>query len=515
MRVGVYDRWLSTLGGGERHALTIAAHLARTHEVAMISHTPASAGEIGDRLHLDLARVDFRPVPLRPPEELGPVAAQYDLFINASNLDFVPPLAAHNAMLVYFPAAPPIDLMPRLRRRAGQWIEDFARLPRPVEDVYGLQEFRGVRAHGLGAHAQYALPACPRPYTVRLSLAAAHAAVDGAELQRDGKRVSRVALPAGSFARVEVNVPAGTHEHTLTIQARDARGRATEADAPILLYMTPPQLDTPRFRAYHLLFERAWPGLGVRMQNVLPVNLRAIAAGYDQLWANSQYTQRWIDAYWRLPSTVLYPPVDVAQFAPHHKRRMILSVGRFFAGNHNKKHLLLIRQFRKLVDGGLAGWELHLAGGSTPGAMHQAYLHRVQSAARGYPIHVHVDLPFARLAELYGAASIYWHAGGYGEDEAKQPAKFEHFGITAVEAMAAGCAPVLIGRGGLTELVRHGEDGFLWYTTDELRGYTLRLIADARLRSRIAQAAMLRSRTFDVVAFTAALDRALALLLNG
>jgi len=297
--------------------------------------------------------------------------------------------------------------------------------------------------------------------------------------------------------------------HTLAIHAHGG------ADGPVFLYATPPEADHLPARAYRRLFEEAWPGLGVRLQNPLPENLHKIAAGYDLIWANSHYTQRWIELYWHLPSTVLYPPVEVAQFAPHSKRPQILSVGRFFAGQHNKKHVVMIEQFRKMVDGGLDGWELHLAGGSTPGAAHEDYLHRVRAAAEGYPIRIHVDLAFERLVELYGASSIYWHASGYGESEALHPVKFEHFGITAVEAMAAGCAPVLIGRGGLAELVHHGEDGYLWYTTDELRSYTRRLIEDASLRSRIAQAAIVRSRRFDLPAFEADLDRSLAPLLNG
>ena len=514
MKVGIYNRWLSTMGGGERYALTIAAHLARTHDVAVISHTPAHGADMAQRLHLDLAGVDFRAVPLRPPVELGPVAAQYDLFINASNLDFVPPLARRNAMVVYFPAAPPAALAQRARRRAGQMIERLARLPRIVDGVYGSQEAFGVRAHGLGQTAQYALPACAQPYTVRFSLASASSSVTGVELRLDGETVSTVPLPtSGLFAATALTMPAGVRTHTLSLRAL-----SSGQTGPIRLYMTPPQPDHARFHLYRFLFEQTWPDLGVRMQNALPVNLRAIAAGYDLLWAISQYTQRWINAYWNLSSTILYPPVDVSQFAPHGKRPQILSVGRFFAGNHNKKHLVMIDQFRKLVDAGREppgrGWELHLAGGSTAGAPHQDYLRRVHAAAQGYPIRIHVDLAFDRLAELYGSSSIYWHAGGYGEDDTKNPAKFEHFGITAVEAMAAGCAPVLIGRGGLAELVRHGQDGYLWYTTDELRAYTLRLVEDAALRSRMAQAAIVSSRRFDVAAFEANLDRSLASLLS-
>ena len=80
--------------------------------------------------------------------------------------------------------------------------------------------------------------------------------------------------------------------------------------------------------------------------------------------------------------------------------------------------------------------------------------------------------------------------------------------------MAAGCVPVVVGQGGLAELVRHEHDGYLWYTTRQLRTYTSRLVQDSALRSRMAQAAMVGSRRFDSARFGAELDRSLAPLMS-
>ena len=96
------------------------------------------------------------------------------------------------------------------------------------------------------------------------------------------------------------------------------------------------------------------------------------------------------------------------------------------------------------------------------------------------------------MVALYAESSIYWHAGGYGEDDALEPHRLEHFGITTVEAMAAKCVPVVIGKGGQRELIRHGEDGFLWYTTADLLGYTRMLIEQVDLCQRIGEAASRR-----------------------
>ena len=48
--------------------------------------------------------------------------------------------------------------------------------------------------------------------------------------------------------------------------------------------------------------------------------------------------------------------------------------------------------------------------------------------------------------------------------------------MAAVEAMEAGCIPIVINKGGLKEIVFQGKDGFLWETEEELKKMTLRLI---------------------------------------
>jgi glycosyltransferase involved in cell wall biosynthesis len=227
-------------------------------------------------------------------------------------------------------------------------------------------------------------------------------------------------------------------------------------------------------------------------------------ASYDQILANSRFTQHWIERRWQRSSEVLHPAVDVAvrlSNAPT-KQPCIISVGRFFAGAHNKQHLPMIAAFRALCDAGLQGWEYHLVGGcDRDQPAHRAYLERVQAAAAGYPIQVHVNAPLAKVQALYGAASLFWHAAGYGEDEAQNPDAVEHFGITTIEAMAAGCVPVVIAKGGQVETVEDGVSGLLWDTLEELQAHTLRLVGDLALRERLAAAARMRSQAFSLDVF--------------
>jgi glycosyltransferase involved in cell wall biosynthesis len=161
-----------------------------------------------------------------------------------------------------------------------------------------------------------------------------------------------------------------------------------------------------------------------------------------------------------------------------------------------------VRAFGDMVRrGGMDGWELHVVGGCEPSM--RPYLAEVERAAQGLPVHVHANAPRPLVEELFATSSIFWVATGLGEDEEKAPWLFEHFGITTVEAMAAGCVPVVIDKAGQREIVRHGTDGYRWTTLAELEALTRTVAADEALRARLAASAVERAGTFSEEAFAA------------
>jgi len=511
MRVGMYNRWLATLGGGEKHSLAIAEYLSQEHLVEVISHTNVSKSAAEKRFNLDLSKVNFKSIPERPPAEISPVSAEYDFFINVSHLDYFASEAPRSATLIYFPMQPPLGPENSLRRRIKLWFRDWLALPAFVDGLKIIDTAGPSFNWLVGEAVKIRLPALRDDYQVEFDICAQDPAAEAVELILDDEQVGRVSLPAGKGFTpcfLAVSSVKGAKYHDLKIMAT---GRDWTREDDARLGISRLRLTTARHRLYQILFERLLKKWGLRL-NYYPLPGASIydcLDTYDGIWANSEFTRSWIRNYWGRESEVLYPRIDTEVFRVAEKTQKILSVGRFFAGSHNKKHLVLIQAFRELVDAGLQGWELHLVGGRAAGDSHDEYMNQVYHLANGYPVVIHLDLPFAKLVDLYAESTIYWHASGYGEDEGQAPIKFEHFGITTVEAMASGCVPVVIGKGGQPEIVSHGENGFLWTTPSELKSMTQTIIQNPQLCQKLSAAAIDRSKFFDKEHFNSRLQKLL------
>lgn len=216
---------------------------------------------------------------------------------------------------------------------------------------------------------------------------------------------------------------------------------------------------------------------------------------------NSFFTKRIIDSSLGVSSELFYPPVDVARIKPGDKENIILSVGRFSQLLQNKRQDILIKVFQRLIDEhDLRGWQLILAGGSEIGG--ENFVKYLRNLAEGYPIAILENPPFKKLVDLYGKAKFFWVASGYGIDEITNPEKVEHFGISTVEAMAAGCVPIVQAKGGQKEIVESGKSGFFWEGDEELISRTRYLIGHQKTMQKISGNAILRSSDFSKEIFS-------------
>jgi glycosyltransferase involved in cell wall biosynthesis len=213
---------------------------------------------------------------------------------------------------------------------------------------------------------------------------------------------------------------------------------------------------------------------------------------------NSHFTKKYIDSEFGIDSRVLYPPVDVSQFKPKHKDNIILYVGRFSQLTQSKHQDVLIKAFSKLSSQ-LSGWKLILVGGTEVGV--GDYIERLTESAKGFDVAIIQKPPFSFLKVMYGRSKIFWSAAGYSENEKTHPERMEHFGMTVVEAMSAGCLPIVYNGGGHPEIVKEAINGFLYSSINELVSKTIKIINNKKQFNEIVKVNKEKIADYSVSAF--------------
>ncbi len=507
MRAAVFNAHWTTLGGGEQLAGGVAAALARTHDVELLVNEPFDAIRASERLGFDL--VAFPQVPIaQGTRAFLEVSAHYDLLVNTSFANTFASRAPRNVYYVHFPM--PNGKISALSRATwpvaainplASWIEH--------ERGFWIAEFPGNGGWTKGdATIDLVMPrGVTMPFGLSLSAKpwprdrAPHARVTvGTETVYDGTLPHRGRVPVRATVTGRgVDDPIPVHIESDSFVPRIALGVPDDRELGVVVS--------------HVYLGRRLPS--VRPRDVAP--LTAVTPGafvdeflesYQVVAANSAYTARWVEELWGREASVLSPPVRLR--APGEKRPIILAVGRFFpnVSGHSKKQLELVQAFRLACDTGLEGWELHLVGGCSDAE--RGYVETVRRAAVGLPVRFHVNARGEDLSELFAGASVFWHGAGLGEDLHGHPDRFEHFGISVVEAMSAGAVPAVYVHGGPAAIVGETGCGVLYATIDELAERTRALIADPTEMTRLAAAAVRRAEDFAFDHFAERLDALVA-----
>lgn len=229
---------------------------------------------------------------------------------------------------------------------------------------------------------------------------------------------------------------------------------------------------------------------------------------------NSFFTKQVVEKAWHTTINAVHWPmveisptlrtVDLGQ-----KQPIILHVGRFFKHLHSKRQDVLVQIFKKLADTQptvMTKWKLFLIGSIENTPEDRAYAESIHQAAQGYSIEFLHTASRDDIWHAYQQASLYWHATGYDVNQEEHPEKMEHFGISTVEAMALGCAPVVIKKGGQPEVVGPDLTDLLWTTSSECQAITLQLLTDAEARKKYQEQAITQAQTFNQRTFSTTLQ---------
>jgi len=216
---------------------------------------------------------------------------------------------------------------------------------------------------------------------------------------------------------------------------------------------------------------------------------------------NSVFTKDFIDKKYKTKSVVLYPPIDISAFHSLTKEQSILTVGRFSLINGKidfKKQSVLIEIFKKLHENNK---NITLTVVTSVIDSDKKHLEEFIKKYQREGVSFVISPSFEQLQKLYGKATVYWHAAGFGEDLKKNPERAEHFGISTVEAMTAGCVPIVFNGGGQKEIIQEGANGFLWSTKEELVEKSLHVFNNKSLQTSLVESAQKTAQGFSSDAF--------------
>ena len=233
-----------------------------------------------------------------------------------------------------------------------------------------------------------------------------------------------------------------------------------------------------------------------------PIRFRPRPWRRDEVYITySEFCRSWCGPRWGVEAMVVPPPVELGPgvLEAGTKQPVILAVGRFFRGRHDKRFDVLVGAYAGLPADVREKWGLVLVGGTRDRNADEV-LRDLRARSRGLNVRLVTDARRTELRGLFRGATLFWQATGFGRPP-DRPEFAEHFGIAMVEAMSYGCLPLAYRDGGAPEILRPLGDGCLWASVEELRRLSLEAIEDESSRGRRAAAVAEAAVPYSYAAF--------------
>ncbi len=504
MKIGIYDKWLNTLGGGEKVASTMAELFSnRGYKTYLIGNSEISKKGIEDKMGVDLSKVNLLTWFERSYDKLSPKTKNFDIFVNVTYLDHLPSKAKRSFYYIHFPT--PVKrgitgfikyalILPFLRK--------YLIIPSVQLGIENLDDIYYRGGKWLSSTNMISFLNTPKDFITNFRIYSEQIKATSLENINFSSPNCELKL-LDSYIDHSTNVLAYKFEiKTIKNESPQIKITVNKNAKRVSLGLVSMTVFNFRYFLWNY-FKKYFPRHEMALYGSSSYKPEATLDTYQTLISNSKFTQKWTKYYWGKNSTIIYPPVDVENFKPEKKKNIIVNVGRFFVGGHSKRQDILVRAFKEMVNEKLLDqtWELHLIGGAAIGTDHEKFIRIIKEKAQGYKIFFHFSLPFGELRKIVSEAKIYWHATGYGLNENKFPIQFEHFGISVVEAMAAGAVPIVLNGGGLPEIVTP-EVGRVWKTIKGLKRNTYQIISNQRLMEKLSLSAQKTSKNFSKDIFT-------------
>ncbi len=232
----------------------------------------------------------------------------------------------------------------------------------------------------------------------------------------------------------------------------------------------------------HRLIARAWISIHSRFD-------QESIKGIDRIITNSENTRSRVRRYHKREATVIYPPVPTKEFRYNKNGDFWLSVNRLYP---EKRVPLQIDAFRLLPEE-----KLKIVGGYSRGDHAEKSL--------GYIKHLPPNVEVLGSVSEIELRRLYADCRGF-----IATAIDEDFGMTTVEAMAAGKPVVAVREGGYLETVIDGVTGkFVEPEADDIARGVMEISKEPE---KFREACMERARLFDESVFLERMKREIELL---
>jgi alpha-1,2-mannosyltransferase len=199
----------------------------------------------------------------------------------------------------------------------------------------------------------------------------------------------------------------------------------------------------------------------------------------DRFLSVSDFTRDFIRKIWGREAITLYPPCPIEPYRTLDRVRedLVLTVGRIVPGKRLEDFVEIARELPRVKF-------------IVIGTLDQRRQDYYNSLRTRMPANLSFILSPLRIAvEALAKAKVYVHC-----------AQSEQFGITIVEAMAAGCVPVVHDSGGPREIVT-SEVGFRWETVSQAVSHISHLMDNETMWRGLSRSASSRATLFSPEVF--------------
>jgi len=209
---------------------------------------------------------------------------------------------------------------------------------------------------------------------------------------------------------------------------------------------------------------------------------------------NSRFSASMISKFLGVNGLVVYPPVNVEEYLPLSRNRdrdnIILVIGRI----EPAKNITLVPFIAEKVKNG----RFVIIGSIGSYSYYKHLVKLIKSLRVEDRVRILPNASEWQKIELLRRAKMYLH-----------PMKYEHFGISVVEAMAAGLIPVVHRSGGpWTDIVEFGKYGFGFRTEEEAVSHVENLLELKEIElENLRSIVIARSQYFNYEKFRNAIDK--------